>query len=170
MLTQSPPTNWLHAIDHAAPLLGHRNWVVVADAAYPLQCASGIQTILADGDPVDALAAVIRRLGAAKHLRPRAYLDAEIDFIDETDAPGTMVYRERVLSQLAGIEVVRQPHEEILERLDNAGRVYNVLVIKTACRTPYTSVFFELDCGYWTAEAEARLRARMGDHGGDTAR
>jgi hypothetical protein len=23
---------------------------------------------------------------------------------------------------------------------------------------PYTSVFFELDCGYWNADAEQRLR------------
>ena len=23
---------------------------------------------------------------------------------------------------------------------------------------PYTSIFFELDCGYWSAEAEQRLR------------
>jgi hypothetical protein len=23
---------------------------------------------------------------------------------------------------------------------------------------PYTSVFFELDCGYWDADAEQRLR------------
>jgi hypothetical protein len=26
---------------------------------------------------------------------------------------------------------------------------------------PYTSVFFELDCGYWNAEAEQRLRQAM---------
>jgi hypothetical protein len=31
---------------------------------------------------------------------------------------------------------------------------------------PYTSVFFELDCGYWNAEAEERLReAIMKAHG-----
>jgi hypothetical protein len=26
---------------------------------------------------------------------------------------------------------------------------------------PYTTVFFELDCGYWPAEAEKRLRQAM---------
>jgi hypothetical protein len=26
---------------------------------------------------------------------------------------------------------------------------------------PYTSVFFELDCGYWSAAAEQRLRKAM---------
>jgi hypothetical protein len=33
------------------------------------------------------------------------------------------------------------------------------LIIKTELTIPYTSVFFELECGYWNAEAEERLRA-----------
>jgi len=28
-------------------------------------------------------------------------------------------------------------------------------------RIPYTSVFFELDCGYWNDQAEKKLRALM---------
>jgi hypothetical protein len=34
-------------------------------------------------------------------------------------------------------------------------------VLKTNMTLPYTSVFIELDCGYWSPEAEARLRAAM---------
>jgi len=36
-----------------------------------------------------------------------------------------------------------------------------VLVIKTDMTIPYTSVFFELDCGYWDSDAEKRLREGM---------
>jgi hypothetical protein len=32
------------------------------------------------------------------------------------------------------------------------------LIVKTDMTIPYTSVFFELDCGYWNAGAEERLR------------
>jgi hypothetical protein len=32
------------------------------------------------------------------------------------------------------------------------------LIIKTPLTKPYTSVFFQLECGYWNAEAEERLR------------
>jgi hypothetical protein len=35
------------------------------------------------------------------------------------------------------------------------------LIVKTDMTIPYTSVFFELDCGYWNAEAEQRLRQAM---------
>jgi hypothetical protein len=31
---------------------------------------------------------------------------------------------------------------------------------------PYTSVFLQLDCGYWSPEAEKRLRTTMGATGG----
>jgi len=52
-------------------------------------------------------------------------------------------------------------HEEIISRLDRTGDVFQVLAIKTKMRLPYTSVFVELDCGYWNAQAEDRLRAAM---------
>jgi len=33
--------------------------------------------------------------------------------------------------------------------------------LKTNMTIPYTSVFFELDCGYWHPGAEERLREAM---------
>ena len=45
--------------------------------------------------------------------------------------------------------------------LDEAGQTFRVLIIKTDMTLPYTSVFLQLDCGYWTAEAEKRLRETM---------
>jgi hypothetical protein len=34
-------------------------------------------------------------------------------------------------------------------------------MIKTDLALPYTSAFLELDCGYWPAEAEQKLRQKM---------
>ena len=42
--------------------------------------------------------------------------------------------------------------------LDQSAQLFRVLIIKTEMTIPYTSVFFELDCGYWNADAEQRLR------------
>jgi hypothetical protein len=50
------------------------------------------------------------------------------------------------------------PHEEIISRLDEDSRMFNVLLLKTNLTIPYTSVFIQLDCGYWDAEKEKRLR------------
>ena len=42
-----------------------------------------------------------------------------------------------------------------------AGKTFKVLLIKTTLTKPYTSVFFQLECGYWNAEAEKSLRDAM---------
>ncbi len=62
---------------------------------------------------------------------------------------------------LAGSTRKQLPHEEIIARLDQSAQLFNILIIKTEMTIPYTSVFFELGCGYWNAEAEARLRQSM---------
>jgi len=45
--------------------------------------------------------------------------------------------------------------------LDDAGKTFNIILLKTKLTLPYTSVFFKLECGYWTDEAEKQLRAAM---------
>ena len=54
------------------------------------------------------------------------------------------------------------PHEQIISKLDEAGKTFHILVLKSTMTIPYTSVFIRLDCGYWTEEQEKRLRERMG--------
>ena len=53
------------------------------------------------------------------------------------------------------------PHEVNIDRLDQAGETFHVLLFKTDLALPYTSVFIELEAGYWTPEAEASLREAM---------
>jgi len=52
-------------------------------------------------------------------------------------------------------------HANLLARLAGVGRTYRILMIKTNLAFPYTSVFLELDCGYWPAESEAQMREQM---------
>jgi hypothetical protein len=52
-------------------------------------------------------------------------------------------------------------HEGIIQELDAAAKLFNVLIIKTDLAIPYTSVFFQLECGYWNGEAEKNLRAKL---------
>ncbi|MHB1306661.1 MAG: hypothetical protein ACYC23_06230, partial [Limisphaerales bacterium] len=59
---------------------------------------------------------------------------------------------------LADQAVQSLPHERIISRLDEAGKTFHVLILKTRMTLPYTSVFLELDCGYWSPEAEKALR------------
>lgn len=62
---------------------------------------------------------------------------------------------------LAGLTVESMLHERIIARLDKTAELFNVLILKTNLVLPYTSVFIELECGYWTDAAEQRLRAAV---------
>ena len=47
---------WTDALAAFLPALGHRNWIVVADSAFPLQISPGIETIVSNEDHFTVLA------------------------------------------------------------------------------------------------------------------
>jgi len=156
--------SWNETLTALMPLYGHRNWIVVADSAYPAQSSPGVQTIVAGADQEEVLRSVFRSLGASKHVLPNVYIDMELEFVPEVDAPGVSDYRAQLKHLLQGQLVSALPHEEIIRMLDQAGQTFHVLIIKTNMTIPYTSVFLQLGCAYWNAEAEQRLRDAMKRH------
>jgi hypothetical protein len=84
-----------------------------------------------------------------------------LKFVPEEDAPGISAYRQQLAKLLDKREVNVMEHEKIIALLDQAGQTFRVLIIKTNLTLPYTSVFLQLDCGYWSADAEQRLRKAM---------
>ena len=153
--------DWQTQLQQELPLLGHRNWIVVVDSAYPLQSAPGVETILAKANPVDVVRDLLAELAKSKHVTATIYTDAELKFVAETSAPGIGEYRAALAKVLDGRPVQVLPHEQLIARLDEAARTFKVLIIKTPLTKPYTSVFFQLECGYWNAAAEQQLREAM---------
>jgi L-fucose mutarotase/ribose pyranase (RbsD/FucU family) len=160
MKTAEPPTQsqWESRLENLLPLFGHRNWIVVADSAYPAQSKAGIETLLADADHIAVVTKVLEAITAARHVRANVYVDGELALIDEKHAPGIVECRKQLEALLSGSRVFPLAHEEIINKLDRCAQVFRILIIKTNLTLPYTSVFFELDCGYWTADAEQMLR------------
>ncbi len=152
------------------PKLGHRNWIVVADSAYPLQNAAGIETITTETDHLETVSLVLAELAKTKHVKPIIHTDKELSHVAEKHAPGITPFRENLTKLLAKQTVRTLPHETIIGNLDEAGKTFRILLIKTPLTLPYTSVFFQLECGYWTAEAEEALRKSMTDSGDATPR
>jgi hypothetical protein len=76
-------------------------------------------------------------------------------------APGIDACKKRLEGLLNGREVKPVLHEELIVRLDQVAKTFRILMIKTTMALPYTSVFMELDCGYWSPESEAKLRRKM---------
>jgi hypothetical protein len=153
--------SWRQTLAERVPLYEHRNWIVIADSAYPAQSRAGIETVVADADHLEVVQVVLKALGGSKHVRPVVFTDAELKYVSEQDAPGVTAYRERLSRVLGNRPVSVLPHEQIIARLDEAGKTFRVLIIKTPLAVPYRSVFLQLDCGYWSADAERRLREAM---------
>jgi L-fucose mutarotase/ribose pyranase (RbsD/FucU family) len=156
-----PQSPWEKKLLAELPALGHRNWIVVADSAYPAQISPGIEVVVSNEDHFTVLAKVFKALDASRHVRPKIYLDKELSYLSDDLAPGIEACKSRLDAMLAGREVKPVLHEELIARLDEVAKTFRVLMIKTDLALPYTSVFMELDCGYWSPGSEQKLRRKM---------
>ena len=162
---QSREETWKTTLLETLPAYGHRNWIVVADSAYPEQSRLGIQTVVAQQGQIQVLQEVLRALSGSRHVRAIVYTDQELQFLDDNDAPGIGAYKRELASSLGDRPVNSLPHEQIIGKLDQVSQTFRVLIIKTNMTLPYTSVFLQLDCAYWSADAEGQLRAKMAAQG-----
>jgi L-fucose mutarotase/ribose pyranase (RbsD/FucU family) len=158
LLSRQSDISWEIRFKSLLPLYGHRNWIVVADAAYPAQSNPSIETLFTGCDHTEVLKKVLDAIGASSHVRASVYVDAELKLVADEDAPGVGALRNEMTRLLAGKNTRELAHEEIIARLDQAGRLFRILILKSTLAIPYTSVFLELGCGYWSEEAEKHLR------------
>jgi len=152
---------WESRLSRLLPLWGHRNWIVVADAAYPAQSNPGIETIATGAEHLAVLQTTLDAIGNGKHVKAKIYLDAELKLVPEQDAPGVTIYRQKLIRLIGGRDTEMICHDEIIAKLDESGKLFRILILKSTLAIPYTSVFLELDCGYWNPDAEERLRRSM---------
>jgi hypothetical protein len=156
---------WRQVLNERLSLYGHRNWIVVADSAYPLQSAPGIETIVSTDSQVDTIREVLTELSKRNQLRPVVYVDKELKYVEEQAAPGIDAFRQLLNGilekSLSGQTANPMLHEDIIKQLDQASKTFNVLIIKTNSLLPYTTLFLELRAGYWNDQAEENLRRRM---------
>ena len=157
----SSAEGWQQTVHDLIPLYGHRNWIVIADSAYPSQSREGIETIVANADQLDVVRRVLAQLAASRHVRPMVFTDKELNSVPEADAPGISQYRRNLVGLLGPDPAQSIPHEQIIAKLDEAAKTFRILIIKTNMTLPYTSVFLQLDCAYWSSDAERRLREAM---------
>lgn len=153
--------DWKTEVENTLKLYGHRNWIVVADGAYPQQSNPAIKTITIDASQLETVEFVKQLIEKTNHVKANIFVDKEMEFVSETSANGIGNYRENLAAILNGKTVEKKLHEDIIRELDTSAKLFNVLIIKTDLAIPYTSVFFQLECGYWNAQSEEALRANM---------
>ena len=152
---------WTQDFDHLLPLLGHRNWILVVDKAYPYQSAPGITTIDTKAPLPFVLEKVVASITSSTHVKPIFYTDQELGFISEDMAPGVEAFRAELARVLEGAETKTLLHDSVFAKLAEAAKLFNVVILKTEGTIAYSSVFIELDCAYWSAAKEKALREKM---------
>ena len=162
--TMTTSQSWQHTFDSQIQRLGHRNLIIIADAAYPIQTGGGVTVISTGADHREVVAHAVNRIHSSPAVRPLVALDKEFRFVPDERAPGATKLRADLLKLLDGKshEPIREElHEKLLAEVNERAKDFAVVVFKTTGTIPYSSVFFTLECGYWTAADEAALRQAM---------
>jgi hypothetical protein len=136
----------------------------VADSAYPAQNSPGITTVETGATQLEVVQEVLRQLATCKHVAPILYVDAELKPLTDKLAPGVDHYKKDLYKLLKGRSVQGVLHGDLIAKLDEAGKTFKVVILKTTMTVPYTTVFFNLDCKYWGPEKEKQLREIMKKH------
>jgi hypothetical protein len=161
LFAQDPTEAWKEELNSQVQLFGHRNWIMIVDAAYPSLGKPAIKTILTGESQLTVVREVLKAVYQAPHISPQVFLDKEMDFVTEADAGGIDSYRNQLMKLLEGQPIEKMLHEDLIAIIDDSANTFNILVLKTNMTIPYTSVFIRLDCGYWNPEQENVLRGRM---------
>ena len=102
--------DWNVFLEDVLPMLGHRNWIVITDMAYPLQSGQGITTLFADEPYLEVLKTVNEKIKAAPHVFAHVYNDKELEYITEEMVPGIGELRSGIRS-ICGPEAQSVMHE-----------------------------------------------------------
>ena len=130
------PETWELQLRNSLRLLGHRNWIVVADSAYPAQTSQGIKTITTSADYLEVLAKTLRAIAESSHVRATVYVDAELRHVTEEDAPGVSALRRELDSFLENEKAREVGHEQTIAKLDESSQLYQILILKTTLTIP----------------------------------
>ena len=154
---------WQDEFQQKLPLLGHRNWILVVDKAFPLQSAQGMTVINTGEQLPKVLQYVMGNISTSTHVKPNVFTDLEFAQITEDLSPGVDSLKKSIATSLKNYPQNTLLHNDVFAKLDSASNLFEVLVLKTESTIPYSSVFIELDCAYWNADKEKKLRKKLVD-------
>lgn len=153
--------NWKSSVDHQVSQLGYRNWIVIAEASFPAHSRSGVSQVNSNAEIPEVVDYVLNALERTQHVKPNIYLTREVRAVENDVAPGIDALKVQIKEALHGHESTEIDQQSLLTLIESAQSNFDVLVIRTQTALPYTSVFLELQPGYWDAESEKELRQKI---------
>ena len=85
----------------------------------------------------------------------------ELRALDNDYAPGIDEFRKELTKAMHAHETTELEQQSLLTLMEDTSKTFEVLVIRTNTALPYTSVFMELQPGYWNADSESALRDKL---------
>lgn len=152
---------WRDALVAQTAQLGYRNWIVVAEASFPAHSRPGIRQINANEEVPAVVDEVIQTLERTQHVVPNIYVSRELRSVENDYAPGIEDFRKQLQGALHGHETTELEQQSLMTLMEDATKSFEVLVIRTETALPYSSIFMELQPGYWNGDSEDRLRERI---------
>jgi hypothetical protein len=153
--------DWKSTVKEQLPLLGHRNWILVVDKAFPAQTGDGMTIINTDADLLDVLKFTLQQIDSSTHVSPIVYCDKELEYITSKQVGNIDAYRTSLRQTIGKVEPQVILHDTVFVKIKEASKLFKTLVLKTNETIPYSSVFLQLDCKYWSGEKEKELRESM---------
>lgn len=152
---------WRDALAVQTGQLGYRNWIVISEASFPAHSRTGVRQINANEEIPAVVDEVLRTLEQTEHVTPRIYVARELRAVENDYAPGIDEFRKQLQGAMHAHETTELEQQSLLTLLEDANKSFDVLVIRTTTALPYTSVFMELQPGYWNSDSEFRLREQL---------
>jgi D-ribose pyranose/furanose isomerase RbsD len=140
---------------------GHRNWILIVDKAFPAMNTEGIVSIDTKENLLNVLSYTIHQIDSSSHIKPIVYTDKELQFISNEQVANIDIYRSSLSETIEKYNSQTLLHDSVFVKIDNASKLFKVLVLKTNETIPYSSVFIQLDCKYWSHEKEKSMRQTM---------
>jgi hypothetical protein len=155
---QSP---WKAAVHRHTSQLGFRNWIIIAEASFPAIGRTGVMQVPANVEIPEAFDYVLNVIDESQHVKPSIYFTRESQVLENDAAPGIDLLRQKVRQSIQEMPTTTMEQDSLLTVLQDVNRSFDILIIRTNTTLPYSSIFIELQPGYWDAEAEEKLRQRM---------
>ena len=152
---------WRDELAMRTSQLGYRNWIVIAEASFPAHSRPGVRQVTADQEIPAVVDEVLRTLERTEHVTPRIFVSREMRAVENDYAPGIDDFRKRLETAMHAHETTELEHQSLMTLMEDTTKSFEVLVIRTPTALPYTSVFMELQPGYWNADSESALREKL---------
>ena len=156
-----PPPRWAETVEREVEALGIQNWIIVAESSFPVVSRIGVRTLLVDGKIPEIVDFIVNHLEKSETVTPSFNTARELAFISNEQAPGIHHLRKELKEALHGHRVRQMDNRSLTLLAHSDASKYAILVLKSKTTLPYSSVFIELDSGYWDRESEDRLRHEM---------